>query len=145
MQIKTLEQPVTRKFTQAILVGKLFLSLSSRSYNKNRRAKHTFERPYICDECGEGFTRSDKLVVHKRRAHTGEKPYMCDQCDWRGVDSSSLIHHKKRHGGGGGGGEARRRTNTGGGGGEVVERRGGGGGGGDPVKSIMTALLASKY
>ena len=54
-------------------------------------------RPYICEECGEGFVRNDKLTVHRRRAHTGERPYPCDLCEWRGVDSSSLIHHKKKH------------------------------------------------
>lgn len=63
----------------------------------HRRAKHTFEKPYICDQCGVGFVCSDKLVVHKRRVHTGEKPYKCEECNWRGVDSSSLIHHRKRH------------------------------------------------
>ena len=61
------------------------------------RAKHTMERPYVCDSCGTGFVRSDKLLIHKRRVHTGERPYSCEHCDWKGVDSSDLIHHRKKH------------------------------------------------
>ena len=80
--------------------GKAFVT--RQKLMNHRRAKHTFEKPYICksrqpitfcfyqvykcswpsgDACGEGFTRSDWLVVHRRRVHTGEKPYVCDVWD----------------------------------------------------------------
>ncbi len=46
-----------------------------------RRAKHTFERPYICDVCGEGFTRSDKLVVHRVRKSRGSRIFSIYQIE----------------------------------------------------------------
>ena len=48
-----------------------FLKISPYKLIQHRRSLHTLEKPYVCEQCGEGFVRNDKLTVHKRRAHTG--------------------------------------------------------------------------
>uniref|UniRef100_A0A8C4FHM4 Zinc finger protein 239 n=1 Tax=Catagonus wagneri TaxID=51154 RepID=A0A8C4FHM4_9CETA len=60
------------------------------------REVHADEKPYKCDKCGKGFTRSSSLLIH-HSVHTGEKPYKCDKCG-KGFTQSSKLHiHQRVH------------------------------------------------
>jgi len=62
----------------------------------------------MCDHCGKGFYRKERLAVHTRSVHLGMKNFQCDVCEKKFIDSYKLRRHIKTHtaGGRGGGGNA---------------------------------------
>ena len=53
---------------------------------------HSKERPFKCEDCGEGFTRKPTLTRHLQ-THTNERPSKCEQCDY----VTTFSHNLKRH------------------------------------------------
>lgn len=54
------------------------------------------ERPHLCDVCGQGFTRPDKLKIHYRK-HTGDKPYKCSYCEKAFIKKEYMVMHERIH------------------------------------------------
>ncbi|KAG6921680.1 zinc finger protein 398, partial [Chelydra serpentina] len=62
----------------------------------NHYRTHTGERAHVCPECGKGFIHQSTLTTH-RRTHTGEKPYPCPECEKRFSRLSTLVEHRRTH------------------------------------------------
>jgi hypothetical protein len=54
------------------------------------------EKPYKCDDCGKGFSKSCLLQKH-RKIHIDDKPYKCDVCEKAFNHSGSLKMHMRMH------------------------------------------------
>ncbi|XP_028332657.1 zinc finger and SCAN domain-containing protein 2-like [Gouania willdenowi] len=53
---------------------------------------------YICDVCGQGFSRRGNLRTHMG-VHTGEKPFQCQHCGKRFRHPSNFRRHTRVHSG----------------------------------------------
>jgi hypothetical protein len=71
---------------------------ASRNKLKRHIATHTSYKPYLCPDCGEGFSAQQALDQHMR-THTGEKPYKCTYpgCDKSFKQKSALTMHIRTH------------------------------------------------
>ncbi|RZF42600.1 hypothetical protein LSTR_LSTR001395 [Laodelphax striatellus] len=56
-----------------------------------------FERPHVCDICGQRFKLDQVLVEHKKIHIPVEKPYECHSCGISFHKKSSLKNHAKIH------------------------------------------------
>lgn len=54
------------------------------------------EKIHLCDICGMGFAKKNKMVVHQR-VHTGVKPYHCRYCDKSFSKSGERNCHERIH------------------------------------------------
>lgn len=60
--------------------------------------KKVHEKKHLCDICGKGFARIEKLRIHYR-VHTGVKPYTCSYCAKSFTKKDYLIMHERVHSG----------------------------------------------
>jgi len=59
--------------------------------------KHDNNPCFMCDHCGKGFYRKDRLAVHTRSVHLGQKNFQCEVCEKKFIDSYKLRRHMKTH------------------------------------------------
>ncbi|XP_054849983.1 zinc finger protein 729-like [Eublepharis macularius] len=59
------------------------------------QSTHT-EKPYLCDQCGEGFSWSSELIQHEY-THLRERPYDCLTCGRQFKRHVQLVRHHKWH------------------------------------------------
>ncbi|XP_030752801.1 zinc finger protein 271-like [Sitophilus oryzae] len=75
-----------------------FVSIASlqRHINQAHATPKPKEKSHLCDICGKGFAKRNKMVVHQR-VHTGDKPYECNYCDKRFAKSGERNCHQRIH------------------------------------------------
>jgi len=54
------------------------------------------EFPYICQECGRGFKKTQSLGRHLA-THYEERPYQCNNCGKAFKTNDNLLHHMRTH------------------------------------------------
>ena len=63
---------------------------------KHLRGHSSDEKPYKCQECGQGFTLSSNLRQH-RIIHRGYKPFQCEFCGKKFMRSNVYKQHRRIH------------------------------------------------
>ena len=66
---------------------------------KRHELLHLGVKPFVCRECSRAFSRHSHLVKHCRQ-HTGERPYVCSVCGASFLEPSHLKRHNRKHTGG---------------------------------------------
>lgn len=66
---------------------------------KNHLARHSYERPFKCDECSACFRVKNTLWSHKHHVHNVVRPYECGQCGLSFKDRYSFKQHESIHSG----------------------------------------------
>ena len=67
------------------------------SLSDHVKQKHVRLTPFICPECGEGFTQPGKLTKHGT-VHTNKRNFFCDVCLRTYKRKCALTAHRKRCG-----------------------------------------------
>lgn len=63
---------------------------------KHLRGHSSDEKPFKCNECGQGFTLSSNLRQH-RIIHRGYKPFQCEYCGKKFMRSNVYKQHRRIH------------------------------------------------
>lgn len=63
---------------------------------KHLRGHTSDEKPFKCNECGQGFTLSSNLRQH-RIIHRGYKPFQCEYCGKKFMRSNVYKQHRRIH------------------------------------------------
>ena len=63
---------------------------------KTKTKRKAPEGEWICDVCGNKFSRRHNLKAHKMYAHSNEKPFQCKVCKRRFARKWCLTQHQQR-------------------------------------------------
>ena len=56
------------------------------------------EKPFVCTDCGKGFSAEDKLIRHQMvHGDEASKPLECPVCGKRVMNNSAMACHMKTH------------------------------------------------
>lgn len=57
------------------------------------RTVHGKQKPYICEQCQEGFKTNDALKTHTSARHDERRPYSCPHCSLKFNNDSQFYNH----------------------------------------------------
>ncbi|KAM4610411.1 uncharacterized protein ACJ7VT_013666 isoform 1-T2 [Polymixia lowei] len=75
-------------------LAKLVARAEQKQDNQSQRLHPTHLSPYVCPECGQGFSDMTELLHHQEVKHTLPKPHQCLSCGKEFSLLSSLQLHK---------------------------------------------------
>ncbi|XP_023943711.2 zinc finger protein 883 [Bicyclus anynana] len=79
---------------ECVPCGRRFISRAKRDLHM---ARHTKDRPYVCDMCDKDFRHNIGLLQHKRQVHDKEKTHLCQICPKRFFKKYNLLVHLRSH------------------------------------------------
>ena len=94
VNIRTIAQNKKRQNHKCPYEGCTQDAVSEWGLQSHIRAKHTGEKPFICNECGRSFVGNGQLQRHLR-SHSDEANYQCKYCDKRYKNPNGVIKHQK--------------------------------------------------
>ncbi|XP_066091580.1 zinc finger protein 343-like [Saccopteryx bilineata] len=56
----------------------------------------SMENPFLCEECGQSFDDKSNVTI-QQQTHSGKKPFLCPECGRGFSDKSNLRRHQRTH------------------------------------------------
>ncbi|KAM4035003.1 uncharacterized protein ACNLHF_021716 isoform 2-T4 [Anomaloglossus baeobatrachus] len=93
---RAVKQQIAHKGEKPLLCSERFQSFTKKSHLVTNHRSRTGENQFSCSECGKYFNQKVHLARHQR-SHTGKKTFSCPECGKCYSAKSKLVTHLRIH------------------------------------------------